>query len=551
MPARLDEGEGGQEPPVTPETIAAAEKIFGLEFTEAERAQMVESLNERLELYRALRDVGVENHVFPALVFDPSLGAGPPGGAGSGAGAGGASRSGTGVLVARPGDLERPARDADLAFLPVTHLSELVRTRAVGCEELTRLYLSRLERWGPELECVVSLTRERALGQAMRRDRELDDGRWRGPLHGIPWGVKDLAATRGYPTTWGAEPYRDQEFDYDATVVRRLDDAGAVLVAKLTTGALAQGDDWFGGMTRNPWAPDKGSGGSSAGPGAATSAGLVGFSVGTETLGSILGPSARCGVTGLRPTFGRVSRHGVMALSWSMDKVGPICRTVEDCALVFEAIAGPDGLDPAVRDAPFAFDGEGPVEGTTVGYLADAFVGEDASPGQRAVLDALRDAGARLVPAKLPDRFPIDALRFFVLDPEEGAAFDLFTRTSLDDLMLDQSDNARPDRFRKARLIPGVEYLQANQVRAMLIGEMRALMRDLDALMAPPRADDLSAITNLTGHPAVSVPTGLDADGEPEAVTFVGPLYREGGMLRAALAFERRREAAMRPPGYA
>jgi len=336
-------------------TVACAEEIAGLEFTDAERDLMLEGLNNNREAYGRLRAITIPNEVAPALRFDPLL----PG------------RVPTVVrreprrtrrVVSRPADLE------EAAFWPVTDLAELIRTRQASSVELTRMYLDRLARFGPQLEAVITLTEELALQQARRADAELARGVYRGPLHGVPWGAKDLLAEDQYRTTWGAKPYEEQVIPYDATVVRRLEDAGAVLVAKLTLGALAMGDVWFGGRTRNPWDLEQGSSGSSAGSASATVAGLVAFAIGTETLGSIVSPSTRCGATGLRPSFGRVSRHGAMALSWSMDKIGPLCRTVEDCALVFAAIQGTDGKDPTVRDVPFDWDATLPISSLRVGY---------------------------------------------------------------------------------------------------------------------------------------------------------------------------------------
>ena len=331
---------------VTKETIEQAEAIAGLEFTDEQREEMVRGLNRNVASYEAVRKLELPNSVVPAVRFDPVVpGVRPPSTA--------VRAAGERMRRSDPGRVTRPADLEEAAFWPVTKLAELVRTRQVTSLELTRMYLDRLKRHGPTLECTITLTEERALEQARRADEEIAAGRYRGPLHGIPWGVKDLLAVKGYPTTWGAEPYVDQVIDMDAAAVRRLDEAGAVLVAKLTVGALAMGDVWYGGKTRNPWNLEQGSSGSSAGSAAATVAGLVGFSLGTETLGSIVSPSTRCGATGLRPTFGRVSRHGAMALSWSMDKIGPICRSVEDCALVFDAIHGADEHDPSSRDAPF------------------------------------------------------------------------------------------------------------------------------------------------------------------------------------------------------
>ena len=341
----------------------------------------------------------------------------------------------------------------ELAFLPLTQLSELVRTRQVSSERLTTMYLERLKRYDPKLLFVVNLTEDLALRQARRADQEIGRGNYRGPLHGIPWGAKDLLATRDYPTSWGAEPYRNQMIHDDATVVRRLDEAGAVLVAKLTLGALAQGDRWFGGRTRNPWNTQQGSSGSSAGPGSATAAGCVGFSLGTETRGSITSPSTRNGVTGMRPTYGRVSRAGAMALSWSMDKIGPMCRSAEDCALVFSAIHGKDGIDPSARTVPFAWDPYRDPRTLRVGYLAGAF-----EEGQRynnrefdlATLRTLRqEIGIEMVPIELPT-FPVGAMSF-ILTAEAGAAFEELTLSGRDELM---ENSSWPNTFRTARFIP-------------------------------------------------------------------------------------------------
>jgi Asp-tRNA(Asn)/Glu-tRNA(Gln) amidotransferase A subunit family amidase len=425
-----------------------------------------------------------------------------------------------------------------VAFAPVTVLSELVRTRQLSSEELTRLYLDRLERFGPQLEAVVTLTRERALQQAREADREIAHGRYRGPLHGIPWGAKDLLAVDGYPTTWGARPYASQEIDADATVVRRLDAAGAVLVAKLTLGALAMGDYWFGGRTRNPWNLEQGSSGSSAGSAAATVAGLVGFSIGSETLGSIVSPATRTGATGLRPTFGRVSRAGAMALSWSMDKLGPICRSVEDCALVLEAVHGADGRDPTARSVPFPWDGEEGVQGLRVGYVPEAFQGDGATADfDRAALQVFRDMGVDLVPMALPDRFPLGALRV-ILSAEAAAAFDDLTRSGVDDELVRQTPGSWPNTFRTARFIPAVEYIQANRVRTMLMGAMDAAMTDVDVLVTPSFADGVLLMTNLTGHPAVVLPNGFTPEMTPVSLSFIGGLWKDAEALRLAKAYQ-------------
>ncbi|HEX9167229.1 MAG TPA: amidase, partial [Gemmatimonadales bacterium] len=387
---------------LTTAQIAAAEAVAGLHFTEAEREMMLDNLNGALQSFTRLREVSIPNGVAPALSFNPVLPGWVP-----------APATRPGKPVRR--SVARPAAPADLAFMGVADLAELVRTRRVTAVELTALALERLKLHGPTLECVVTLTEERALRQAAEADREIAAGKYRGPLHGIPWGAKDLLAVSGYPTSWGSPVFQDQVLPETATVVERLDAAGAILVAKLTLGELAMGDVWHGGMTRNPWNTRQGSSGSSAGSASATSAGLVPFTIGTETLGSIVSPSTRCGVTGLRPTFGRVSRHGAMALSWSMDKIGPICRSAEDCALVLAAIHGPDGRDGTVSDVPFAWDPSRPLSGLRVGYLKAAFDAERPTRAlDDAALEALRGLGVTPTPVELPGDLPIAAMRIIL-----------------------------------------------------------------------------------------------------------------------------------------
>ena len=406
-------------------------------------------------------------------------------------------------LVTRPSTIEH------LAFAPVTQLAELIRSRQVTSLELTEMYLARLKRFDPILHCVVTLTEDLAYRQAKRADAEIEAGQYRSPLHGIPWGAKDLFAVRGYPTTWGAEPYRGQVIDTNATVVERLEAAGAVLVAKLTLGALAYGDICFDTMTRNPWNVEEGSSGSSAGSASAVAAGLVGFALGTETLGSIVSPSTRCGVTGLRPTFGRVSRHGAMALSWSMDKAGPMARSVEDCALILSAIYGPDGRDAVVVDTPFEWKPNLKASDLRVGYVEKLF--EDGTEADRAVLEVLRAQGIDLIPMSLPDD-DLDPL-VLILNVEAAAAFDDLTRSNQDDLLTWQDKEAWPNSFRTARLIPAVEYIQANRMRTLLMRKMAAVMRTVDVVVAPPFGGNTLVLTNLTGHPAVVVPNGFNEKG--------------------------------------
>lgn len=515
---------------LTDATIVAAAEVAGVSFTAEERAQMLEGLGRQTRQLDALHRIPLENAVAPALLFSPlpradAVPSGPQ----------------RPIVPSRQPARARPSSLDDLAFAPLTTLADLVRRRVVSSTELTTMYLARLERLDPQLLCVTTLTRDRALAQAAAADREIRAGRYRGPLHGIPWGAKDLLAVREYPTTWGTAPYREQRFDTDATVVQRLDAAGAVLIAKLTLGELAQGDRWYGGMTRNPWKLDQGASGSSAGPGSATAAGCVGFSIGSETLGSISSPSTRNGVTGLRPTFGRVPRTGAMALSWSMDKLGPMCRSVEDCALVFSALHGPDGADQTVHAAPFNWDGDAPLRGLRVGYVRSAFDAplerHPTKPFDDAALTVLRGLGLDLIPVELP-AFDYDALRI-ILTAEAGAAFDELTRSGRVREMAQQNTGAWPNTFRTSRFIPAVDYINANRARTLAIRAWDALMQSVDVIVTPTNGGAQLTATNLTGHPAVILPHGFRADGTPVSLTFLGRLFGEEAVLRVAHAYQR------------
>ncbi len=524
---------------ITRRTLHRAAELIGLEFTKDEEELMLEGVAEAIEDYKAIRDFPLDNSVPPALTFHPT----PPGRAGAGSDA--PPRYSRVEAPAVPANLE------DLAFLPVTQLGELIRQRKVTSVNLTRMYLERLKRIGPRLECVVTLTEDLAMEQAARADSEIAAGRYRGPLHGIPYGAKDLLAVRGYPTTWGAEPYKDQVFEENATVVRKLEEAGAVLVAKLTLGALAYGDVWHGGQTRNPWKPEEGSSGSSAGSASATAAGLLGFAIGTETWGSIVSPSTRCGTTGLRPTFGRVSRHGAMALSWSMDKIGPICRAVEDCAIVFDAIRGADGLDLAVDDQPFSWNADLDIRSLRVGWVKALFEepieDEDADAERKArreewrrfdlaAIDAIKGLGIDLVPVELPD-MPIGALSL-ILTAEAAAAFEDLTLSNQDDLLKRQDESAWPNIFRQARLIPAVEYIQANRIRTVAMRRMEEIFGKVDVYVVPSFGGNNLLLTNLTGHPAVVLPSGFREDGTPVSITFMGRLDGEASVLAVARAYQ-------------
>ena len=516
---------------ITIKDLKAYEKIVGLEFSKNERKMMLNSIQRSPGRYEDLRKIEIPNSTPPALLFNPVV----PGFK--------VEEERQPFRYTDEKNITVPENFENLAFYPITALAQLIKTQQISSTQLTELYLNRLKKYGPTLECVITLTEDLAMEQARRADEEIAAGKYRGPLHGIPWGAKDLLSTKGIKTTWGAAPYKEQTFDMDATVVKRLEEAGAVLVAKLTMGALAMGDVWFDGRTRNPWNIEQGSSGSSAGSAAATSAGLVGFAIGTETNGSILSPSSRCGVTGLRPTFGRVSRYGAMALSWSMDKIGPICRTVEDCALVFQAISGPDEKDLTVVDLPFNWDPQQDLKTIRIGYLKSSFDRKPREGNERdkktieenkKALEVFRSLGIELIPFDLPE-FSTRRISF-ILTTEAAAAFDELTRSDRDDLLVRQTGGAWPNSFRQARFVPAVEYIQANRARVQLMQEMAEKMEGIDVFIAP--RGSTTDLTNLTGHPAVIVPSGFREDGTPTAIVIIGNLFAEAKTLRAAKAFQ-------------
>lgn len=538
--------------PVTRETVDCAETITGLDFHSAEEEAIARSLNGNLNTYQQLRQIEIPHDTEVALTFRPYLPGNEPAGP---------ATPGRAVRYTKPAaaTLKRPANLEDVAFWPVTKLAALIERRLVTSTELTNMYLSRLERYNSTLLFAVTITKDLALQQAAEADRLIAAGKYKGPLHGIPWGAKDLFATKGIPTTWGAEPYTQQVFDFDATIVERLREAGAVLVAKLTMGALAQGDQWFGGRTRNPWNPQQGSSGSSAGPGSATAAGCVGFAIGTETRGSIISPSTVNGVVGLRPTYGRVSRYGAMELSWTMDKVGPMCRSVEDCVLVFNAIYGPDGRDGSVEDATFTWNPAAPLSGYRIGYVRSDFEASQAPQGGRGggrggnaqaaaerlknmqqVLTEYQKLGAKLEPVDLPD-YPANALGF-VLSVESAAAFDDLLRSRGTDLM---NNSSWPATFRSNRFVPAVEYIRAQRIRTLLMREWHTFMSKYDAFISSNGAG--LAATNLTGHPAIALKCGF-VNNLPQTLMVTGRLYDEASICRIALAYEQATEWKDRHP---
>jgi Asp-tRNA(Asn)/Glu-tRNA(Gln) amidotransferase A subunit family amidase len=509
---------------ITPDAIQQAEWISGITLSEEDRETVAKAVERDQKKFAALREVELANSVPPAMAFF----AAPP-----------QESAKSGRDDVRPRESaakDKPKTDEDLAFLPVTELAGLLRAKRVSSVELTKLYLARLKKYDERLKCVVTLTEDLAMKQAEKADGEIAAGKYRGPLHGIPWGAKDIIAVPGYKTTWGAGHFQDQSLDVTASVARRLEDAGAVLVAKLSVGTLALGDQWFGGMTRNPWDTEEGSSGSSAGPVSAVVAGLVGFAIGSETLGSIVSPCRRCSATGLRPTFGRISRFGCMTLSWSMDKLGPIARSVEDCALILGAIHGSDLQDITAVDRPFHWPAKQEVKSLKVGY----FEGERPDEEVRA-RELLGKLGVTLVPMNLPDKYPVNPLTL-ILNTEAAAVFDDLTRAGVR-----EGIGFWGTTFRQGQFVPAVEYLRACRIRTLLMREMEEAMVGIDAYVG---GDDLT-LTNLTGHPTVVVPSGDrkgSTSGQPDTICFTGRLFGETALLSLAQAYQEAGEAHLKRP---
>ena len=507
--------------------VRKAQKVIGLNFSKTDIDTMYRYLGRNADGYDSLRNYVLDNEVFPALLFDPH----PDGFE--------ISLKQEPIEWNLPKEVTLPENRELLAYYSIGQLSALIKNQKITSEALTQLYLNRIKKYDGILQSVTVLTEELALQQARAADKAIQSGNYKGPLHGIPYGIKDLAALKGYKTTWGAMPYKDQVIDYTATVIQKLEAAGAVLIAKLTSGALARGDVWYGGQTKNPWDITQGASGSSAGPGAATAAGLVAFSIGTETLGSIVSPSNRCGLTGLRPTYGRVSRHGVMSLSWSMDKVGPICRNAEDCALVFDAIRGADPKDRTTTEAAFNYKEVLNMGHLKVAYLKEAFEKDTTETGKnnKKALEVFKKMGLHLEAIKLPENFPFQVFDI-ILRAEAGAFFDDLVRSKEVDKMVQQSQRSRANSLRQSRFIPAVEYLQANRHRKVLIEKIHELVKEFDVIITPTFGGRQLLITNLTGHPALTMPTGLDKKGRPTSITLLGNLYDEATLLALARAFQ-------------
>jgi len=557
----------GTAPPVGPEvsaaTFAEAEKLMRVELTPAERAQAAGNWRSAMaplyERRAGPHKVEIEPTVAPYSLWNPvlpGLKAGP---------------ERDQFIWSKPDPGPLPSRDEDIAFAPVTRLARWIEKRQLTSERLTQIYLARLQRFDPKLRCVITLTRDLALDQARKADQEIAAGHYRGPLHGIPWGGKDLLDTAGIPTTYGAEPYKNRVPTADAAVVRRLHQAGAVLVAKLSLGALALNDIWFGGQTMNPWLPEEGASGSSAGPGAATAAGLVGFSIGSETGGSIVAPSMRCGITGLRPTYGRVPRTGAMTLCWSLDKLGPMTRYVEDGMLILHAISGPDPGDLSSVPSKLDFNSAAPVQGLRVGYFPAWLRDKSATDVDRGALETARKAGMVPVEVSIPD-WPYDSLDV-ILFAESAAAFEDLTLSRQVDRLKAQVPDAWPNTFRQSRFLSAVDFVQCDRLRRKVANEMARVFSDVDLLLVPSLRDEMLTITNFTGHPSLTLRAGFVKVSEarsdwapdpanplpkfspprrvPHGVTLIGRLFDEGTLVRAGLALERGFNVAdERPPGF-
>jgi len=523
---------------ITPISIEAAADLIGLSFSPSEKDSMISALNNQRDNFEILRKTTLANSVAPSLIFNPLPQGFYP------------SQDQNPYDWGLPVTVQLPAKDSDIAYLPVNQLAVLIKNKKITSERLTKIYLDRIKTYSDTLQCLISLLEIPALEKAKAMDQELAAGKYRGPLHGIPYGIKDLLSVKGTKTTWGANPYKDQSFDETATVVQKLDEAGGVLVGKFTLGALAMGDIWFGGVTKNPWNLSQGSSGSSAGSASAVSAALVPFAIGTETLGSIVSPSTRNGVTGLRPTYGRVSKHGAMALSWSMDKIGPISRSVLDNAIVLSIINGRDDKDASSIPAAFNYSAKRDVKKLKVGYFNAFFEGDRVSKNDLAVLEVLKGQGIELHPLELKTSMnpgPIGNM----LIVEGAAAFDELTRLDLDDQMVAQRKNSWPNIFRAARFIPAVEYVQMSRQRTILIEEMNKLMKDYDVIVTPSFAGQQLQITNLTGHPALCMPNGFTDNGSPTSITLLANLFEEEKLIMLGNLIQENTDwQAKRPPMF-
>jgi Asp-tRNA(Asn)/Glu-tRNA(Gln) amidotransferase A subunit family amidase len=512
---------------ITIPDIHSAEKIISIHFTEAKDDSLSGQVRDRAKEYDKMHRYSLDNSIPMTMAESPLLPYMD------------LNKKQLPVKFTIPSGVTLPADKNDLAFYSIPQLASLIKNKKISSVDLTKFFIDRLKKYGDTLQCVISLTEDIAMQQATEADKEIAAGKYRGLLHGIPYGLKDLFAVRGTKTTWGAEPYKNQIIDNNSYVYTKLKETGAVLIAKLTLGALAMDDYWFGGRTKNPWKMLEGSSGSSAGSAAATVAGLVPFAIGTETYGSIISPSTVCGATGLRPTFGSISRSGAMTLCWSLDKAGPICRSAEDAAIVFNYLHGTDGKDAAAVNMPFNYTGKADLSKMKIAYAKNYFGKKDTLGNEDAVLDVFRKAGAQLIPVNFPDSgiYNFDIIGI-VIGSESAAAFDGFTRTGLDDKMTRQGKGEWPNYFRAARFIPAVEYINANRHRYTLIQKVNDVIEKYDVIICPTWVGNQAAITNLTGHPAISIPTGFDKNHSPTSITLVGKLYDEATILAIAKVYQ-------------
>ena len=514
---------------ITKADIKTSGKLIGINYTEQEIDSMYVYVRNRTREYNKRFQLKLNNSVPMSLWQSPVL----PG-----------MQFETiqkPVLWNIPSTATMPRNKNDLAFYTVMQLAALIKNKKITSVELTQFFIDRLKKWGDTLQCVISITETIAMQQAKTADAEISNGKYRGPLHGIPYGLKDLFAVKETKTTWGAAPYKEQMIEEDSYVYEKLREAGAVLIAKFTLGALAQGDWWFGGRTKNPWNQNFGSSGSSAGSASATVAGLVPFAIGTETLGSIISPSHTCGATGLRPTFGSISRTGAMTLCWSLDKIGPICRDAEDAAIVFNYIKGTDGKDPGTVNKPFNYSVKTDIKKLRIGYAKNYFDRiKDTSANEWKVLKAYEQMGVQLIPVTFPDSgvYNYDIVGI-TLGSESAAAFDELTRTGLDDQLTRQNRNDWPNYFRTARLIPAVEYVNAQRHRYLLMKKLQEFFATVDVVITPSFAGSQLAITNLTGHPALCMPTGFTKQGLPTSITLLGNLFGEANLISVGKALQR------------
>lgn len=508
--------------------IRHAQNLFHLNFSKSEIDTLMGYLESNRKGYDAMRGYSLDNDISPAVSFDPYP---------------------LDLLIKPSNEINRwiinervhlPSDRDSIAFLSIRDLAGLLKSQKISSEELTRIYLDRIKKYDSQLFSFITLTENLAIEQARKADQEITSGKYRGPLHGIPYGIKDLAAVPGYPTTWGAAPYKDQIIDQTATVAKKLEEAGAVLLGKLVSGTLARGDVWFGGKTKNPWDLNQGAAGSSAGPGSATAAGLVAFSIGTETMGSIVSPASRCGITGLRPTFGAVSRYGVMTLSWSLDKIGPMCRSATDCAIVYDYIRGEDGKDRSVANAAFDYMEEIDLKSLKIGYFQDLFEKDTSGNNlhNKRTLQELMEMG--IVPEKvsLPEKYPFEVFDI-ILRAESGAFFDELVLSGKHTELVEQHAGSRANSLRQSRFIPAVEYLQANRHRRVLIEEMHDILKDYDIILSPTFGGRQMLITNLTGHPALSLPNGFDERGRPTGITLIANYFDEAKLIALAESYQK------------